>query len=158
MSSGCSLVPQGSTCGGLQRHISQRENKGSETGPFEDLKDKNKGEYMGVTAFPNPASYPQGHAEILPPRQAETDWLGMAVGGAFLVGSLLLLSGKKRAGLIVTSAAATLTLLDQQETIREWWNTLPRYLDDAQRLLDQAQETIDDLAAKRDKLRAMFNR
>jgi hypothetical protein len=113
---------------------------------------------MGVTAFPQTANYPQGHAEILPPRQADPDWVGMAVGGAFLVGSLLLISGKKRAGLVVTTAAAALTLLEQQETIREWWNTLPQYLDDAQRVLNQAQETIDDLAAKRDKLRAMFNR
>jgi hypothetical protein len=113
---------------------------------------------MGVTAFPPPPTYPQGHGEIMPPKQADPDWLGVAVGSSFLIGALLLLSGKKRAGLVVTSAAAALTLLDQQETVQEWWNTLPRYLDDAQRLLDQAQETIDDLAAKRNKLRAMFNR
>ncbi len=113
---------------------------------------------MGVTAFPHPPNYPQSQGEIINPQQAETDWLGMAVGGGFLIGSLLLLSGKKRAGLVVTAASGALTLLDQQETVREWWNTLPRYLDEAQRLLDQAQQTVDDLAAKRDKLRAMFDR
>jgi hypothetical protein len=113
---------------------------------------------MGVTTFPHQADYPKGDAEITSPQQEEPDWLGMAVGGAFLIGSLLLLSGKKRAGLVVTAGASALTLLDQQETVREWWDSLPRYLEDAQRLLDEAQHTIDDLAAKRDKLRAMFKR
>jgi len=82
----------------------------------------------------------------------------MAVGGSFLAGGLLLLSGKKRAGLLVTAGAMALTLVDQKDTVRVWWNTLPGYLDDAQRLLDQAAHTIEDLASKRDKLRSMFNR
>lgn len=111
---------------------------------------------MGVTAFPHPANLPQG--EIMKSNRNEPDWIGIAVGATFLTGALLLLSGKKKAGLAVTTGAMALTLLDQQETIREWWNTLPKYLDDAQRLLDQAQSTIEDLAAKRDKLRSMFNR
>ena len=111
---------------------------------------------MSVTAFPNPSSYPQGQVELAKP--TNPDWMGLAVGGSFLAGSLLLLSGRKRAGMVVAAGAMALTLLDQQDTVREWWNTLPQYLDEAQRLLDQAQRTVDDLAAKRDKLRAMFNR
>lgn len=113
---------------------------------------------MGVTAFPNPTSYPQGQGEIALSKQGLPDWVGLTVGGTFLAGGLLLLSGKKKAGLLVTASAMALTLVDQKETVREWWNTLPGYLDDAQRLLDQASRTIDDLAAKRDKLRSMFNR
>ena len=111
---------------------------------------------MGVTQFPQPVDLPQGG--IVKALKNEPDWLGLAVGGAFLAGSLLLLSGKKKAGLVVTAGAMALTFVDQQETVREWWNTLPKYLDDAQHLLNQAQSTIDDLASKRDKLRSMFNR
>ena len=110
---------------------------------------------MGVTAFP-PSSYPQGH--IVKSQEGQPDWLGIAVGGTFLAGGLLLLSGKKKAGLLVTAGAMALTFVDQKETLREWWDTLPRYLDDAERLLDRAAHTIDDLAAKREKLRGMFNR
>ena len=116
---------------------------------------------MGVTAFPHPVTnpdYPYSQADSMTQQQESPDWMGITVGSTFLVGALLLLSGKKRAGLAVTAAATALSLLDQQETIREWWNTLPQYLDEAQRLLDQAQATVDDLAAKREKLRAMFNR
>jgi len=111
---------------------------------------------MGVTAFP--ASYPPNQGEMSRSTHSQSDWLGMAVGGSFLAGGLLLLSGKKRAGLLVTAGAMALTLVDQKDTVREWWNTLPGYLDDAQRLLDQAAHTIEDLASKRDKLRSMFNR
>jgi hypothetical protein len=116
---------------------------------------------MSVTAFPHPVTNPNhadDRAESMTQQQESPDWMGIAVGSTFLVGSLLLLSGKKRAGLVVTSAATALTLLDQQETIREWWNALPHHLGHAQRLLDQVQGTIDDLAAKREKLRTMFNR
>lgn len=113
---------------------------------------------MGVTAFPQSPSYPQGHAEVLPPEGEKSDWLALTVGGTFLAGALLLMSGKKRAGLAVTAAAAAVTLLDQKDTIRDWWNALPQYLDDAQRLLDQAQRTVDDLAAAREKVRGMINR
>jgi hypothetical protein len=113
---------------------------------------------MGVTAFPNPTSYPQGQGGTMNTKQGPPEWVGMAVGGTFLAGGLLLLSGKKKAGLLVTAGAMALTLLDQKEAVREWWNTLPGYLDDAERLLDRAAQTIDDLAAKREKLRGMFNR
>ena len=111
---------------------------------------------MGVTSFPHPVNLPQG--EILKAEKNDPDWLGIAVGGTFLAGALLLLSGKKQAGLAVTAGAMALTLVDQQGTVREWWNALPKYLDDAQRLLDQAQNTVDDLASKRDRLREMFNK
>jgi hypothetical protein len=116
---------------------------------------------MGVTAFPHPGANPDysyDDAETTMKPQESPDWMGITIGGTFLVGALLLLSGKKRAGLVATAAGTALTVLDQQDTIREWWNALPQYLDEAQRLLDQAQTTIDDLAAKREKLRMMFNR
>ena len=113
---------------------------------------------MGVTAFPQPSGYPQGDGSVAKSRQGLPDWAGTAVGASFLAGGLLLLSGKKKAGLIVTAGAMALTLVDQKQTVSEWWRALPGYLDRAQHLLDQAGRTIDDLAAKRDKLRGMFNR
>jgi hypothetical protein len=111
---------------------------------------------MGVTAFPHPPNLPQG--EIMQAKQHDRDWVRIAAGGSFLAGGLLLLSGKKKAGLAVTSGAMALTLLDQKETIKEWWQTIPKHLDNVERLLGHAQNTIEDLAAKRDKLRSMFNR
>ena len=110
---------------------------------------------MGVTAFPHPANLPQGEIKK---GKDEPDWAGIAAGGSFLAGGLLLLTGRKKAGLAMTAGAMALTMLDQQDTIKQWWNTLPSLLGDAQRMLDRAQNTIDELAAGRDKLRSMFDR
>ena len=112
---------------------------------------------MGLTAFPHPANQPQGEI-IAKSKRHEPDWVGIGAGSAFLAGALLLLSGRKKAGIAVTAGAMTLTLLDQQATLKEWWNTLPKYLDDAESVLDKALKTIENLGSKRDKLRSFFDK
>jgi hypothetical protein len=114
---------------------------------------------MGIASLPQSVNDPQGHMEShRETRQNEKDWMGVAVGGSLLVGSLLMLSGKRRAGLLLTAAGTALALVEEQEMVRAWWQALPGYLDNAQRVLEEAQKTIDDLSSKRDKLRALFNR
>ena len=109
---------------------------------------------MSGVPLPQTANFPQGHVE---PHDSEIEWLRPTVGGTLLVGSLLILSGKRKAGLVVAAAGAALALLEEQDAVAEWWRGLPRYLDEAQRFLNQAQRTIDDLSSKRDKLRSMFH-
>lgn len=111
---------------------------------------------MGVTPFPHPANLPQG--EVMTSKKHDPDPVGIALGATFLTGGLLLLSGNKKAGLAVTGSAMALTLLNQRETVLEWWKSVPGHLDNAQRFLDKAHDTIEDLATKREKLRSMFNR
>lgn len=112
---------------------------------------------MSATSFAPTTNYPQGHAER--PRVDDThDWMRAGVAGTLLTGSLLLLSGKRRAGLLVTTAGAALALLQEKEVLQAWWDALPGYLDDAQRMLDQAQTTIDDLTSKRDRIMSLFRR
>jgi hypothetical protein len=85
-------------------------------------------------------------------------WVSLVAGGALLAGGFLLLAGRRRAGLLAAASGAALALLDQQETLREWWGLVPGYVDDAQRLLVQVQDTVEDLAAKREKLRQVLAR
>jgi len=95
------------------------------------------------------------------PRASETrctNWVGLAAGGTLLAGGLLLLTGRHRAGLVAAVAGTTLVLLDQQETVRSWWHTLPGYIDDVQRLLGQVQDTVADVAAQRERLRRVLER
>jgi hypothetical protein len=113
---------------------------------------------MGVTPFPHSPGYPQGHAEIEPTEPARADWLGITAGSALLGGALLMLTGRKRAGLIVSAAATAVTMLDQKETISELWHAMPQHLDNVQRWLEQAQRRVDDLAAAREKLRTVLKR
>jgi hypothetical protein len=113
---------------------------------------------MGVTAFPPRPGYPQGQAENAPPEQANRDWVGIASGSALLAGALLLLTGRKRAGLVVAAGATAVTLLDQKDTIVNWWHALPQHLDNVQRFLDQTQHRVEDLAAAREKLHGIFKK
>jgi uncharacterized protein YjeT (DUF2065 family) len=86
------------------------------------------------------------------------EWLRISGGCTMLAGALLLLAGKRRAGLLTTAAGTVLTVLDQKETVKECWNALPGYLETAQQMLDEAQHTIDDIAAKRDKVMSLLGR
>ena len=113
---------------------------------------------MGVASLPHSVDYPQGHIETHNQSHDDKEWIGAAVSGSLLIGSFLLLTGKRRAGLVFTAAGTALALLEEQETVRTWWNALPGYLDNAQRLLEEAQKTMDDLSSKREKLRSLFQR
>lgn len=80
------------------------------------------------------------------------DWMRIGVGSTLLAGALLLITGKHKAGLVVTAAGATLAMLEHRELVSEWWEKLPGHLQNAQHMLDQAQSTIEDLSAKRDSI------
>jgi cupin superfamily acireductone dioxygenase involved in methionine salvage len=82
----------------------------------------------------------------------------IGVGASLLTGSLLLLTGKRKAGLLVTAAGTALAMLDNREVVAEWWEALPQHLDKAQQILNQTQHTIDDLTAKRDKIFELFGK
>jgi hypothetical protein len=85
-------------------------------------------------------------------------WGRIAAAGTLIVGGGLLLSGKRKAGLVAATTGASLALLDQQEIVRTWWNNLPGYINDVQELLGQVQETIDDVAVQREKLARILHR
>src|SRR5271157_4165415 len=91
-------------------------------------------------------------AQIGPGQMESNIWIRVAAGGSLLAGGLLLLNGKQRAGLAVAIAGTALALLDQKETVRSWWNSVPGLIDEAGQLLGQVEATVQDLAVQREKL------
>ncbi len=85
-------------------------------------------------------------------------WVGFAAGGTLIAGGLLLLAGRRRAGAVAAASGAALALLDQQDTMRSWWHTLPSYIDEVQRVLTKVQDTVNDVAAKRETLQRILAR
>ena len=71
------------------------------------------------------------------------NWVGFAAGGTLVAGGLLMLTGERRAGIVAAASGTALALLDQQETLRSWWNALPGYIDQVQGVLGQVQDTVD---------------
>jgi hypothetical protein len=86
------------------------------------------------------------------------NWVGFAAAGTLVAGGILLLAGKRRAGMVAAASGTALALLDQQETLSAWWNTLPGYIEEVQRMLGQVQGTVDELATQREKLRRVLTR
>ena len=101
-----------------------------------------------------PLSKPAGSSHPAPRACAASsfNWVALAAAGTLVTSGALLFCGKRRAGLVTAASGTALTMLDQQETVRSWWNTLPAYLAEVQGLLTRVQTTIDDISAQRDRL------
>jgi hypothetical protein len=90
------------------------------------------------------------------PKEDSLNVTRIAAGAALIAGGVLFLTGSRRAGVLAATSGTALALLDQQSTVRSWWQKLPRYIDDVQRLLADVQGAVDDVAVKRERLRKVF--
>jgi hypothetical protein len=86
------------------------------------------------------------------------DLVRIGAGVALLAGGLLLLNRKYKAGLVAASSGTALALLDQQEIVRSWWDQLPILIDQAGQAISQVEHVVEDIAAQRDRLRALLRR
>lgn len=84
--------------------------------------------------------------------------LRYAAAGTLVAGGALLLSGCRRTGLLASVVGTALAMIDQQETMSAWWNTLPGYLDDAQSFLNRVQGAVDDVNVQRRKVHDVFSK
>ena len=80
------------------------------------------------------------------------NWVRMAAVGTLALSGVLLMSGRKRAGLVAAVSGTALAMLDKQDSLKAWWETLPIYLDDVQLMLGRAQGAVDNFSAQREKL------
>jgi hypothetical protein len=85
-------------------------------------------------------------------------WAGYAAAGTLVAGGILLLAGKRRAGMVAAASGTALALLDERETLQAWWEALPVYLENLQQILGQVQSTVDELSVQREKLRRVLAR
>ncbi|MGO8758185.1 MAG: hypothetical protein ACLQG3_08685 [Terracidiphilus sp.] len=86
------------------------------------------------------------------------NWIRIAAAGTLAASGTLLLTGKRRAGLVAAVSGTALVMLDQQEAIREWWEMLPGFLGELQDLLNKAQIAVDDVSEESQKLRKALGR
>jgi hypothetical protein len=109
---------------------------------------------MVVVPLPNPA--------VNSPAEPDADrskyWLKVAAGGSLVASGILLLSGKHRAALLAAITGTALTMVDQQETVRTWWESLPGLIDNAGRMLNQVQGVVENVDSQRAKLRALVGK
>ena len=109
---------------------------------------------MVVVPIPKPANDFATAPRAL--KSENMNWVGFAAGETLLAAGLLLLAGRRRAGMVAAAAGTALALLDQKEALHSWWKGLPGYIDEVEGLLCQVQNIVEDLAAKRETLRRIL--
>src|ERR1700760_4767040 len=91
------------------------------------------------------------------PKTASVDWVKVAACGSLITGGLLLLSGQKRAGLVMAASGTALALLDHEETLRTWWGAMPEYVGRAQYMRGQVQDVVENIAEKGESIRGVLS-
>ncbi len=113
---------------------------------------------MVVVPLSKPVDDPENTPEAGAHACDAMNMVRFAAAGTLVAGGALLLTGNRRTGMLAAAAGTALTMLDQQETLRHWWNALPGYLDQAQALLTRMQGAVDDVTVQQEKLRKVFAR
>ena len=96
-------------------------------------------------------------AEIAGPDR-DADWVKFVAGGSLIAGACLLLTGRRRAGMVMAASGTAIALLDQQDTLRRWWKAVPRYLDQAESLVGRVQDAVKELGEKGETVRRALGR
>ena len=109
---------------------------------------------MGAATVPNRENLSPRVTDMT--RKESSDWVRIAAFGSLVSGGLLLLAGQKRAGLVLAASGTALALLDHEDTLREWWEALPGYVDRAQYLFGQVRDVVENVTEKGEALRRVL--
>jgi hypothetical protein len=105
---------------------------------------------MGIVSISKRGAHESKETNVL--KDETRDLIGVAAGGSLIAGGLLLLTRQRRAGLVMAMAGGVLTLLGQQETVREWWEQFPGYIERVQNLIGRVQSSVEELTITRENL------
>ncbi len=114
---------------------------------------------MSVVPLPRqPEQVPTQSAQASRSADEPSPTLRLAAGGTLLAGAVLMLAGKRKAGLAFTAAGTALTLLHEKETTLRWWATLPLLLTSTQQWVGQAQSVLEEVNTRRQKFQGIFGK
>ena len=92
-------------------------------------------------------------------RKADSvNWVRVAAAGSLALSGVLLMSGRRRAGLVTAVSGTALAMLDQQDSMKAWWEALPVYLTEVQLMLDRAQCAVNDVAIQRERIHRILSK
>lgn len=86
-----------------------------------------------------------------------TNWIRYAAAGTLAASGVLLVTGQRKLGMVTALSGAVLTLIDQQDAVRTFWDRVPEFLEDLQGLLGKAQTAVEDLSSQSEKLRKVLS-
>ncbi len=99
--------------------------------------------------------------ELLPPIAADRkkpDWTHFVAAGAVVAGGLIIASGRRRTGMTVAALGTAMALVEEQDSVKLWWQRLPGLLDQAQHFLDRADVYLKEATEKGHRLQGILRR
>lgn len=88
----------------------------------------------------------------------DVHWIRYAAAGTLAISGALLITGRRRAGLIAAASGAALAMLDQRAVVTAWWNALPSFLEELHGTLGRAETTVEELSAQGQRLRDIMQK
>lgn len=86
----------------------------------------------------------------------EIPWTRSVAAGSLVVSALLLISGRRKSGIAVAAAGATLALLENPEAVKEAWESMPRFVRAGQDFLVRVEDFVDELNKQGGRLRKVL--
>ena len=110
-----------------------------------------------------PSAYPAAGSASFPAPSVRAgslsgNWTHLLVAGAMIAGGALVVTGHKKAGIVVAAAGAALGLIEEPETASGWWKNLPRYLSQAQDFLEKAEGYVEQASTQGRKLQSILRK
>lgn len=76
---------------------------------------------------------------------SDIPWTRGVAAGSLLVGAVLLMTGRRKSGVALAAAGAAVALLENPETVREFWDQVPRMLRSSQDFLVRIEDLMEEL-------------
>jgi hypothetical protein len=86
----------------------------------------------------------------------EIPWTRGVAAGSLIVGALLLISGRRKSGLAVAAAGATVALLENPEAVKNAWDSMPRFVRAGQDFLLRLEDLVEELNKQGVRLRKVL--
>jgi hypothetical protein len=90
--------------------------------------------------------------------EGEPHWTRSLAIGSLITGTVLLLRGRRKAGLAAAIAGAAIALLEKPEDVGALWRQVPSYLDSGKRLLSRLEGLVEDLSGQGSRLKGLLDR
>ena len=92
------------------------------------------------------------------PQEKAPDWTHLLAAATLLTGGALIATGHRKAGMAVAAAGTAMALLEEQETVKKWWESLPGYLDDAQTFLDSIEAYLKEASVQGHRIQSILKK
>ncbi len=85
-------------------------------------------------------------------------WNRAVAAGTLITSACLLLSGRRKSALAVAAAGTAVVLLEDPESVRKFWDSVPDYVQAGQKFLGRVEGFVEELAAQGTNLRDVLRR